>query len=335
MNLFPHQNPLPKPDVLNIAYFEDLLIRVKKRVVEHLRETAPEDADAVEETLNNNAEILTKITEALIFIFQGFLRQENEKALQMFGMYATDTKMVDLICSQLNVKRQIIEKGDPNAYPPVEPVMESNESLLTRYYLAAYALASTGTRSGYRFHAMTLGGRPSVDVQSPEPNKIVVTYEFADHEFSGQTKDAQARQTSPGKVEVIILSHKEDGSASVELIDATQTYLERDDIGRETDDITVKTATIRRWNCEATLYIKPGLSSDDATKLAVQAAHAYGALQHRLMGHVEPSRLETDLVVSVNAHRCELAPSVQPIRCTYQEAPYLERIQITIITENI
>ena len=333
--LFPHQNPLPKPDIITTPSFEVLLANVKSDVLTYLQEEAPEDVDAVRETFDNKAELLTKFTEAFTVILQSHFRQMNAQAQQMFGMYATDNDMVDLIASQLDVRRQILTPGYPNAFPVIPPEMESNESLLTRYYLAAYALASTGTRSGYRFHAMTLGGRPSVQIDSSQQNKVVVTYEFADHEQAGLTKDAEARRASPGVVDCFILTHAGNGEPAQSLIDATQTYLERDDIAQETDLITVKSPTIQNWSCEAQLYIRPGPDSDVIKLAAEKAVQDYALTQHRLGGSIEPSMLYSVLLKTTGAHRGDIIKPAQPLRCVHSEAPYLESIKITVSTENV
>lgn len=335
--MFPHQNPLPKSDVITTPSFETLLASVKTSVLDYLEQNAPGDAAAVRETFTNEAELLTKFTEAFTVILQSHFRQMNAQAQQMFGMYATDSAMVDLIASQLDVKRLVLAEGDPNAYPPVPPVMESNEALLTRYYLAAYALATTGTRSGYRFHAMTLGGRPMVKVESPEPNKVVVTYEFAEHEDAGKTKDAQARQVNPGSgaVDCYILAHAGNGIPEQALVDATQNYLGRDDIAQETDLITVKAPSVQTWSCTAQLYVRPGPDTAMVKAAAEKAVQEYAASQHRLGGSIEPSMIYSALLKSTGAHRADLTVPAQPVRCAYSEAPYLESINITVSTENL
>jgi phage-related baseplate assembly protein len=333
--MFPHQNPLPKSDIIKTPPFEALLSKVKSGLLDYIAERSPEDVAEVKQTLANEAELLTKFVEGFTVILQNQIRQFNSQAQQMFGMYATDNAMVDLIASQLGVQRQVLSPGNPDAFPPVPPTMESNESVLTRYYLAAYALASTGTRSGYRFHAMTLGGRPIVKVESPEPKTVVVKYEFLEHERAGETKDAQARQVEPGVVDCYILSHAGNGYPSIELIDATQAYLERDDIAQETDLITVKPPTIRTWRCDAHLYIRPGPDAEVVKAAAEMAVRDYAAEQHRLGGRIEPSMLYNVIMTSTGAHRGEITEPAQPLRCAYSEAPYLESVQIIVSTESV
>lgn len=333
--MFPHQNPLPKPEIITTPNFDDLFKTVKQSVLAYLSENAPDDVAGVAETFENEAELLTKFTQAFTVILQSQFRQMNAQALQMFGMYATDDAMVDLIASQLGVERQILDEGDPNAFPPVPPKVESNEALLTRYYLAAYALATTGTRSGYRFNAMTLGGRPKVTVESPTQSKVVVTYEFEAHDMAGQTKDAQARRVAPGEVDCFILAHANNGVPAEALIAATQQYMQRDDIAQETDLLTVKAPTIKPWSCDAVLYIRTGPDAEVVKAAAEKAVKEYAEQQHRLGGSIELSMLYSVLLKTTGAHRGDILQPTQPLRCQFNEAPYLESVQITVNTENL
>ncbi|WP_394179621.1 baseplate J/gp47 family protein [Marinomonas posidonica] len=332
--MFPHQNPLPKPEIIKTPSFDNLFQTIKNNVLDYLNTNAPDDVEAVAETFENQAELMTKLTEAFTVILQSHFRQMNAQALQMFGMYATGDDMVDLIVSQLGIERQIIDEGDPNAFPEVPATMESNDALLTRYYLAVYALATTGTRSGYRFNAMTLGGRPKIQLESLEANTVIMKYEFLGHDMAGQTKDAQARQVAPGEVDCYILSHTGNGTPSNALLEATQAYLERDDIAQETDLLTVKAPNIVNWSCEATLFVMPGVDEAQAKQLAEQAVQDYASQQHRLSGSIEPSMLYSILLKATGAYRGELNSVTTPIRCQYSEAPYLESVNITVAAQN-
>lgn len=331
--MFPHENPINEPGFLTTPPYETLLSDVKQNIINYFIAHYPEESADIAITLENKAELLTKFTEALTAHLQSHFRQINEQAKQMFGMYATENDMVDLIVSQLDITRQVISHGDENAFPPIVPVMESNHNLLTRYYLAAYALASTGTRGGYRFHAMTLGGRPSINTESPEAGKIVVTYQFKENSFSGKTKDALARQVARGEVDCFILSHEGDGTAPEDLINATQTYLTSEDIGQETDLVRVKSASITRWSFAATLYVRSGLDEATVKQLAVDATQKYADEKHRLQGKVERSMLDHYLLRETGGHRLDITQPATSIRCAYSEAPYCEGININIVVE--
>lgn len=331
----PHQSPLPVDELLVTPSFEKLLASHKATIVEHLRKTDPELAAQVEETLNNPAELLTKDIEAKTVILQNFYRQVNDKALQMFGMYARHDKLVDMIVSKLGVVRQVITPAKPDATPPVAAVMESNDSLLTRYYLAMHALPSTGTNLGYRYHALTLGAKPVMSVSTPEPGRVVVEYKYQENSFSGQTKDAVAFRVSPGAVDVHILAHAGNGTPSAELIQATEAYLTQKHIGQETDNLTVKAAEIKNWSLKAVLVSGPGADTAIRLNEAVNAAKEYAKKQHVLGGRIEISQLHKVLLENSGGLYVEITEPSASVRCEKQEAPYLdfENISITTRTE--
>ncbi|WP_298770397.1 baseplate J/gp47 family protein [uncultured Shewanella sp.] len=329
--MFPHQNPLPKPELLTTPGFEDLFAQIKQDVLAHIRATSPQDEAAVTQTLDNEAEILTKFTQAFTIVLQNHTRQINQQALQMFGMYATEDDAVDVIASQLGVKRLVLDIGDASGE---NPLMESNESLLNRYYLAAYALASTGTRAGYRFHAMTLGARPNIDISSPAQDHVRVDYRFDAPALAGVTKDAQARQVSPGVVDCYILTHLEQGIPSDALIAMTQAYLESDDIAQETDLITVKAPSIKPWQCELDVYIHSGPDADVIKLAAEKALQDYGKRQHQLGANIEPSMLYKEVLAATGAYRADIITPTEPLRCSFSEAAYLTAVKIKVIAES-
>lgn len=335
--LFPHQAPLPKPEQLTPKSFEVILAEVKAFIVQHVSKTSPSDGEALQTGLDNDAEVLTKVLQAFAVYVQNFDQQKNEDALEMFGMYATQDDMVDVIVSRLGITRQTIDEGDPNAFPPVPPDKESNEQLLTRYYLANYALASTGTRNGYRYHAMTLGGRPSISIDSPEKNKVVVTYTFEENEHSGLTKDAQARQVAPGtgEVDCYILQHDGDGVPTADLVTATQNYLSRDDIAQETDKLTVKGATIKTWQCVGDIYVPPGPDKSIVKQAAEAAVWEYGKKMHRLGAEIDESAVQVVIGKAASVSKINLTSLPDPVTCDHSEAPYLDQVELTVITSNV
>ncbi|MCL1125212.1 hypothetical protein [Shewanella surugensis] len=113
--MFPHQHPLPKPELMSTPGFETLFAQIKQDVLSHIRQLSPTDEAAVKQTLENQAEILTKFTQAFTIVLQNHTRQINQQALQMFGMYATDDEAVYVTASQLGVKRLALEVGDTRA----------------------------------------------------------------------------------------------------------------------------------------------------------------------------------------------------------------------------
>lgn len=337
MKRFPHLARLPEPTLLSTPDFSSLYGSIKTELLDALQEIAPADVSAVEETLNNNAEILTKFTQVFTVILQNHYRRWNENAKQMFGMYATQDDMVDTIAADMGLTRLVLEEGDLNAFPPVEPVMESNEQLLTRYYLSMFALATTGTRNGYRFHALTPGASPDMKIQSPDENTVVVTYRFEDHEFGGQAKDARFVNRAPGTgiVDGYLLAHAGDGTPSDELLAETLAYMRTHSVAQETDILYLHKASINRWTLDAVLYIPSGPDQDVIKDAADVAIAKYGQEQHRLEGGIERSMIDHVLLKATNGSgvRVQINSPASSFKCDHTGAPYLESVNIRVETE--
>ncbi|MCS0306337.1 baseplate J/gp47 family protein [Vibrio diabolicus] len=331
---FPHQSPLPVPKILATPGFEKLYPELKRELLSALEKIAPDDVNAIAETLENNAEILTKFTQAFTVVLQNHYRRWNDKSLQMFGMYASEDDMVDVIVSDMGLERLTLEPGDPNAFPPIEPVVESNEQLLTRYYLAMFALATTGTRNGYRFHAMTLGAMPDMNIESPDENTVVVTYRFQSNELRGKAKDASFEQVSKntGRVKGYILSHSDDGTASEELLAATLEYMNHPSVAQATDELSIASAQIHRWQLDAVVYIPQGPDRAVVKESVEAAAWLYGKEQHVLAGKIDRSMIDHKLLAATNSSglRVEIISPASNINCDNSGAPYLESVNIRI-----
>lgn len=331
---FPHQSPLPVPKILTTPGFEKLYPELKRELLSALEKIAPDDGNAIAETLENNAEILTKFTQAFTVVLQNHYRRWNDKSLQMFGMYASEDDMVDVIVSDMGLERLTLEPGDPNAFPPIEPVVESNEQLLTRYYLAMFALATTGTRNGYRFHAMTLGAMPDMNIESPDENTVVVTYRFQSNELRGKAKDASFEQVSKntGRVKGYILSHSDDGTASEELLAATLEYMNHPSVAQATDELSIASAQIHRWQLDAVVYIPQGPDRAVVKESVEAAAWLYGKEQHVLAGKIDRSMINHKLLSATNSSglRVEIISPASNINCDNSGAPYLESVNIRI-----
>ena len=326
------RNHLKRPEVLTVMPFEQRLEKLKQTVIEYVRKDDPLQADELKKTFDNQAEIITKLLEAFTIILQHRDRAENEKACQMFAVLADESDMIDVIVSALGVVRQVLDDGDPDAYPPVPPTMETNESVLTRYFLAVHALASTGTAKGYQYHAMTLDGKPVIDIESTEKNKVVVTYTYQENVFSGQVKDARSVHVDNGIVDVYVLGHDNDGIPSDELLNAVQSHLERDEIAQETDFITVKAAEIERYCVRATVTIHDGPDSILTKEAAERAVSEYVQTQHRLSRGIETTMLH-HVLHSAGAKKVNLHEPQKSIEEADYKAPFCVAIDIDVVTE--
>jgi phage-related baseplate assembly protein len=324
----PGQNALAKPDVVAVPTFEQQLIKFKQAVIDHVAKSDPSMASSVAETLDNEAELATKIVEACTVVLQTRIREVNEDALQMFTYWAKGTNL-DAKVADLGLERQKLSEGDANAFPPVAPNYESDEHLKLRYFLAPYSFSNSGPKMGYKYHAMTLDERPIITVESPWPDKVVVTYQFEQGSMAGQVKDAIGIRTAAGKVNVVLLGRERDGTPSDELILSVENYFKRDDVAPTTDEITVSKAVILPYSIRAIAYVNKAPDTS-VTKIASEELLNTYANDHHILGAtIEPSMV-THFLHQAGAKKVEFIEELNTIAATEQQAPYCTLIDIEV-----
>lgn len=326
----PGQNKLAAPDAVVVPPFEQQLQKFKIIVIDHIAQTDPAMAQQVAETLNNKAELSTKLVEACTVVLQTRIREVNEDALQMFAYWAEGNNL-DVKVSDLGLKRQTISPGDPNAFPQVPPTMESDDALKLRYWLAPYSFSNAGPRLGYKYHAMTLGERPTVTVESPEAGKIVVTYQISTDTQASKVKDASGVKVGAGKVKVPVLSREGNGTASPELLAAVSAYFERDDVAPTTDEVEPASAEILPYTIHAIAYINRGPDAAIAEASARQALANYANQQHRLKALIDPGKVK-HVLYSLGAEKVDLQHPAEEIQASELQAPFCTDIHVEIKT---
>jgi phage-related baseplate assembly protein len=179
----------------------------------------------------------------------------NDGAHAVMLAYATGTDL-DQIAANYNVERLVLDEGDPDAIPPVDPSYESDDDLRRRVQLSPEGYTVAGSQGAYTYHALSA---------------------------DADVKDAQATSPTPGSVTVYILSRDGSGTASVDLVDAVDEYLNAETIRPMTDNVTVQSAAITEYSVTAELTVYPGpdaevirQSAEDAVTAYVNGLHAIG-----------------------------------------------------------
>ena len=172
---------------------------------------------------------------------------------------------LDNLAALFGVAREVVTPGDPDATPPVEPVMETDERLRRRAQLFPGSISTAGPESAYRFHA--LGASPLV-------------------------KDVAVSSPSPGSVTVTILAEIVDpaadtGEAGSALLAAVKAALSQETVRPMGDVLAVQSAAIVDYDIDA--KIKVGSGPDAALALdAATAAVTAAALQLHALGRGAP-----------------------------------------------
>lgn len=323
-----------KPKAFSEPNFEKLLKEYIDFAVQYCAKQDPDKAKQLREAFNNQGELLAQVTQAFVLKRTGEIREQNHQALQMFRKYVTDTEMVDLLALQYSLKRQVIEAGDDTVFPAKPAVMESNESLLQRFDLAPFQFHTTGTRLGYRFHAMTLEERPTITVSS-EKDALIMRYEFPETSLPNPIKDAQARMLEPnsGKVCVALLSRTSpNGVPSAELLERARHYLNRDDIAQESDELTVKAVSPRPYQIEVTLFTGADPNNEVDKASAVDVAWQFAEKVQRLGGIIDREEV-AHIFYELGAKRAKvLAPDIDVV-CAWDEAPHCTEVIVHVRAE--
>lgn len=183
------------------------------------------------------------------------LRQSNNESVKAVLLaYAMDSDL-DQIAARYNVLRQMIDPGNPDAVPPIDPTYEGNESLRRRVQLSFEGFSTAGPEGAYIFHA--LGSDPRV-------------------------LDAAAFSPTPGVVQVAVLSREGSGAAPADLVAAVDAILSDEDVRPLTDQVLVQSAQILSYSINAVLTLYPGPDSAVVVASAQAALDAYAANNHRL-----------------------------------------------------
>ena len=235
---------LPAPDVVETLDFEEILAAM----VADLQSRDPSFTALVE------SDPAYKIMQVAAYR-ELILRQRiNEASRSVMLAYAMGSDL-DQIGANFNVVRLMLDPGNPNAVPPVPPIMEADIDFRRRIQLSFEGFSTAGPEGAYIFHALSA---------------------------SADVKDASAISPNPGEVLVSVLSRIADGAATPEMIAAVDATLSDEEVRPLTDMVTVQSATIVTYQITADLYFFRGPDSGPVMQQAQKAAEAYAKEQHRL-----------------------------------------------------
>ncbi len=266
---------LPPPTVVQPLDFETL----RQQIIDRLSGSQPLLFDAVKQPVFLQAELVTgengekyfKVPAGDLGAIQYLDRESHpftrwanvtawltmtqqqrfqQRSLSVFLQYAQDSDL-DGLGALMNVKRLVIDPGQPDADPPVPPTMEGNQSFRRRIQLKPESITTAGSRGSYIYHTLTASAdvrdaaidRPTFDRQG---NDIVLEY------------DAGLTNPRYGDVAVTVLSRTGNGQADQPLLDTIATALNDEKVRPGNDRPRTRSAEIIEYTVSYQLRIYDG-----------------------------------------------------------------------------
>jgi phage-related baseplate assembly protein len=185
------------------------------------------------------------------------LRQRvNDAAKGVMLTYALGTDLENL-GAFFGVTRNTITPANPNVYPPIPAVYETDESLRYRITLALEGLSTAGPFGSYVFHALKTATIKDVAVAGPP-------------------------EVEPGNVRVTLLSHTGNGTASAGEVAAVFKALNAEDVRPLTDIVTVQAASVLSYKLAVQLSVYDGPDPEVLKAEALARLQAYAAAAHKI-----------------------------------------------------
>ncbi|MCX8288290.1 baseplate assembly protein [Enterobacter pseudoroggenkampii] len=212
---------------------------------------------------------------------------------------------LDQIGAGFNVSRLVINPGDPDTVPPVDPVYEDDDAFRERIQLSWAQLNTAGARNAYRFHAKS-----------------------ADNDVLDADAYGPETHNRPGEVDVYVLSRTGNGEASAVLIDTVVNKLSADEVRPLTDYVSVKSATIASYEVTAELDIPDGPDAQTVLENAISTLTSYTLLAHRINALVPLSAIYAALQ-QPGVSRVRLTNPIADLEAAAGQAPWCSAINVT------
>ena len=292
---------LPVPHIVEQIDYEQILAERKAFMVSLW---PIEQQATIAARLALESEPLTKLLQENAYRETLWRQRVNEAAMANMLSLAMDQDL-DNLAANFNVKRLMIQHADPAANPPVQQVMESNDSLRERAQMAWEGLSTAGPRNSYIIHARAADGRVA---------------------------DATAQSPSPAVVVVTVQAVLGDGSAEPALLAVVEAYLSDEDRRPVADRLTVQTAQVLSYPVNARLLLATrGPETEPVLAAAEKRVLAYVHQRRRLGMQVSESALHAALHVE-GVRKVELLNWLD-INATPYQAPYCTGVTLTVGVE--
>lgn len=243
---------VPVPDAIRGIAYEAI---VDERIADLLRRFEAAGIPYDVEGLETDPAVILQQEDAYRELLQYAAINDAVRAVMLASSWGTN---LDGLGAMFGVTRQVVDPGNPNAVPPVPPVMESDDRYRARIQLAPEAFATTGSMDAYKFHAL-----------SAHPGVLDVA--VLNHATGG---------LQPGEVAVVILPRTDEQTG--EIVEAVRTRIMRADIKPLTDAVEIRVAAPKVAAITAVLRIKRGPDPSVIRETALKRLADYLTKQRRV-----------------------------------------------------
>ena len=315
---------LPPPDVVETLEFETLYQEVLGIFRAHMGDqwTALLESDPV-----------VKLMEVMAYRELMVRARVNAAAKASLLAYAKGADL-DNRAADYGVQRLTIRAADPDAVPPLEAVMESDEALRYRTRLSLEALSVAGSSGAYEYRALSSSAElVHVSVDSPRFSGVPVPAAVKAQLPAGAIVvvcdyDAGLANPLPGDVSLAVLARPESTVPEAQLVTTVLKALSADDVRPVTDRPRVQGGIPTDFQVEAVLWVEAGPDPDVVLAAARASLDKAIAAARRLEGQLPVSAVYASLHVT-GISRVDLIKPAAGVVCDKRHYPRTTSIALT------
>jgi phage-related baseplate assembly protein len=290
---------LQAPDIIETLAYEDIVAELKAFYIA----LWPADQQAAAAAMVSlESEPAVKLIEAMAYRELVLRLRYNDEARALLLATATDSNLDHIGTTYYQLPRLVVTEADPDADPPVEEVLESDDDYRYRCSLTPEGYSVAGPTQAFEFHALSA---------------------------SGQVKSAKADSPEPGTTRVYVLSRTGDGVPDAGLLATVEAALSDEDVRPLSELVVVEPAAIVEYAIEYQLTMYPGAASESALDAAETALAKLTEDSHRLGRDIPLSQLDGAAQKPGIKRAVRVSPLAEII-CGNGEAPYCTGIVVTI-----
>ena len=288
---------LPAPVVVAVPEFEAILAVLKADLIDVMPADLRASAAA---TLALESEPLTKWMQRLAYQIVVEHSARNDSAHAVMLAYSRKSDL-DQLGAFFGVQRLTITEANPAAVPPVDAVMEDDDTFRARIQLAPRGYSVAGPVGAYVYHAKTA---------------------------DGQVLDAAASSPTPGRVVVSVLAREGSGVPTQALLGKVNAAVNAEDVRPLTDEVIVQAAGIVPYQIVGKVYTMPGPDSSSVITTALQRIEAYAEAMHRIGRRPTLSGIYAALHIE-GVQRVELTSPATDVAVGETQASWCTAITVT------